>query len=1369
MADPQTVTPDYVAGAFYDAVRKGQPDALQFMDKMESKHKDGISREELARELDREFGLSQFIPEGSTVSWTAPEPSGGFLQAVPKLLGRGLLQGESGWENLLANTTDLISKVAPGGPPGYSAKEALQTASRGFRSASEASGKQAEALPAPQGVGQMVVSGAPRAAIGIVPYLLGPGGRVASAITAGGVGAVEAADKGPWEAAKSAAINAALVGAGFPLGEKAIAKPLGVVLPKAAAEFVGRPIGAGAVTAGVSALSGANPEEIVSEALTMGGLAGVLGGRPKFELRIPKPTATGKPAPVPTAEVAPPPTAAAGAPAIAPVDPLIPWRTKAEQIAQTKNAKGQPASITAARLAAAMGKSLTDPIEGKEVRDALAKLQAEGSVNALGAFVPKATPTSAPAPTVAAAPGAAPQTSAPVPFPVNGTPEQKAFWARQYASLEAGIEPQYGRAAVPLGPSAPAPTPSVEITSDTRTSTSAPAPVNPDLARLVPNAGEKFAVWMKRVKAEFPDTVKGIDRDGLQFLYQKHKPGSVLLSPSAAAPPPSPAAPSTAGPVASTPPASPQATVTPAPPARSLSIADQIAAVVKGEGGEANYTELFNRFKEGLKRFGSEETGTLDPNQIKTLFDTWVSKFRGAVEPWRPASRYGEPPPEERGPAKYPSGIAWLERPPEATAEVPAAPVVEAPAGQIAKPREQYRPTSLSTQRPQHIFDAALNTRVEPPPVEGALPPPVLTPEGRLSYLRKTYPWSAAPEPALRPEAEALYYADLLDLGFTERARTHETPANQETFTRPTADGAIEIQVNPETKDWVAYKHFEGPPGPNPNKARLTLDYGQGDAGLVALAERLQKTELPPAPETLAAPRYIGEPTLRAVTGEEPSTTSAPVPIPFSEVMEEAIIKSTATAQTLREQAIPEAERVAETLRQVGEQFSQQAKEQRTNARARLLLSKAQELLIERAASKDPAVQDKLLTKVKRLQKLWQGTYTPRGEAKRLRKAAKLEGDATTAIEDADAYLAKVRGEQEADLSEKITQYPPVLPATGEYPPEKLLGLYTAITEHPPGEILRDKFTAAGIPIPEPKAPAPAEKVKMGRPPSAYKFQGNAATTGLAMVDASGEPTGIIIRKQGNKLIISRNQQELARFGKVSIAKAKALDLQARFDKSSGKSAPVPVRPTVRASAPTPVFASPEAENISRAVETVLPEPVTPVAPTPEGVRITSEPRTSAPAPGLMPGQTYTAARGSDELGILSGDRLTYIGREGKRARFRDADTGSVVGIEATEQELLPVFGEQPMVPPPISEEKRASQRGSFSLRPSGEPAPPPAAEAGRPMSWADAEKDAIQKAIQFTGGNIKAAAQHLGMGRTSIYRKMQQYGIDFMRSEAGR
>ena len=45
-------------------------------------------------------------------------------------------------------------------------------------------------------------------------------------------------------------------------------------------------------------------------------------------------------------------------------------------------------------------------------------------------------------------------------------------------------------------------------------------------------------------------------------------------------------------------------------------------------------------------------------------------------------------------------------------------------------------------------------------------------------------------------------------------------------------------------------------------------------------------------------------------------------------------------------------------------------------------------------------------------------------------------------------------------------------------------------------------------------------------------------------------------------------------------------------------------------------------------------------------------------------------------------------------------------------------------------------------------------------LKLSDLEKAALEKALQVTGGSILAAAQLLGIGKTTAYRKVKEYGL---------
>ncbi|MGH9309130.1 MAG: helix-turn-helix domain-containing protein, partial [Vicinamibacterales bacterium] len=50
--------------------------------------------------------------------------------------------------------------------------------------------------------------------------------------------------------------------------------------------------------------------------------------------------------------------------------------------------------------------------------------------------------------------------------------------------------------------------------------------------------------------------------------------------------------------------------------------------------------------------------------------------------------------------------------------------------------------------------------------------------------------------------------------------------------------------------------------------------------------------------------------------------------------------------------------------------------------------------------------------------------------------------------------------------------------------------------------------------------------------------------------------------------------------------------------------------------------------------------------------------------------------------------------------------------------------------------------------------------EPARPRSLEDAERDFIEKVLADHGGDVRMAAQQLGMSRSALYRRLQQYGV---------
>jgi DNA-binding NtrC family response regulator len=61
---------------------------------------------------------------------------------------------------------------------------------------------------------------------------------------------------------------------------------------------------------------------------------------------------------------------------------------------------------------------------------------------------------------------------------------------------------------------------------------------------------------------------------------------------------------------------------------------------------------------------------------------------------------------------------------------------------------------------------------------------------------------------------------------------------------------------------------------------------------------------------------------------------------------------------------------------------------------------------------------------------------------------------------------------------------------------------------------------------------------------------------------------------------------------------------------------------------------------------------------------------------------------------------------------------------------------------------------------PGASPADPDAFPALPPVSLAELEKEAIRQAIDHNDGNVSAAIRQLGIGRTTLYRKLREYGL---------
>jgi two-component system response regulator HydG len=98
-------------------------------------------------------------------------------------------------------------------------------------------------------------------------------------------------------------------------------------------------------------------------------------------------------------------------------------------------------------------------------------------------------------------------------------------------------------------------------------------------------------------------------------------------------------------------------------------------------------------------------------------------------------------------------------------------------------------------------------------------------------------------------------------------------------------------------------------------------------------------------------------------------------------------------------------------------------------------------------------------------------------------------------------------------------------------------------------------------------------------------------------------------------------------------------------------------------------------------------------------------------------------------------------------------------------QRISLVPGRKSFAPPPLPGEGRISNCDS-ALRSdtaeAGDPPPcPPAIVRGRTVPLADLERQAILHAVLVSHGDRILAARRLGIGKTTVYRKLKEYGIE--------
>lgn len=116
---------------------------------------------------------------------------------------------------------------------------------------------------------------------------------------------------------------------------------------------------------------------------------------------------------------------------------------------------------------------------------------------------------------------------------------------------------------------------------------------------------------------------------------------------------------------------------------------------------------------------------------------------------------------------------------------------------------------------------------------------------------------------------------------------------------------------------------------------------------------------------------------------------------------------------------------------------------------------------------------------------------------------------------------------------------------------------------------------------------------------------------------------------------------------------------------------------------------------------------------------------------------------------VLDGDgRVAYISpcaRASVRASFRDPDASPAAAGEVVSQ-LIEQGGRRV----PLQLDSQVLGEAIF-LPPGG---------GGREASLADRERRAILETLQATGGRLAAAARHLGISRTTLWRRLRAYGV---------
>ncbi len=137
---------------------------------------------------------------------------------------------------------------------------------------------------------------------------------------------------------------------------------------------------------------------------------------------------------------------------------------------------------------------------------------------------------------------------------------------------------------------------------------------------------------------------------------------------------------------------------------------------------------------------------------------------------------------------------------------------------------------------------------------------------------------------------------------------------------------------------------------------------------------------------------------------------------------------------------------------------------------------------------------------------------------------------------------------------------------------------------------------------------------------------------------------------------------------------------------------------------------------------------------------------------------------GEDALAAIRGYRWPGNVRELRFRIQRAAGLASGSRLSAADLALPPgggVVASLPVGPRSEEEEEARSPGAAGSTLPGGGPGGPGGQVGPGGGTMADYEEAAIREALRLYDGNKKEAAQHLGIGRSTLYRKLALYGLE--------